>query len=187
MKIGLFFGSFNPVHIGHLIVANHFVEFSDIEMVWFVVSPQNPLKEKNSLLNPQSRLRMVSAAIRDNPRFKVCDAEFDLPKPSYTIDTLRFLKKKYLSLDFTVLMGSDAYTSLPEWKEYYSILSDFPIYVYPRRDFPLKMKGASKEKNVTLFDFPYLDISATYIRRLMSQGKSLQYLVPEKALKILER
>lgn len=183
MKTGLFFGSFNPIHVGHLIIANHFLEFTDLDTIWFIVSPHNPLKDKNSLLPADTRLKMVRAAIKDNKRFEASDVEFYLPQPSYTIDTLRFLRKKYPWMDFVLLMGSDSYASLADWKEYYNIIADYPIYIYQRRDLPVKKKSTEKEKNIHLFEFPYLDISATYIRGLMEQGKSVRYLVPDKALK----
>lgn len=185
MKVGLFFGSFNPIHIGHLLVANHFVELSDIEEVWFVVSPQNPLKEKKSLIDAKTRLKMVQLAIKDNNAFQLCDIEFGLPKPSYTINTLKHLKTKYPWHDFVLLMGSDTYARIGEWKDSASILASNPVYIYQRRNSEIKPKKS--DKNITVFDFPYLDISATYIRQLMQKGKSVKYLVPEKALKLLPR
>jgi len=185
MKVGLYFGSFNPVHIGHLLIANHFVEFTDSEEVWFVVSPQNPLKKKDSLLDANLRLKMVEAAVAPCERLKASDIEFNLPQPSYTIDTLKFLKKKYPWYDLVVIMGSDTLEGIVEWKEYYDILSGFKLYVYMRRDFPAKTY--KKEKNVTFFEFPYLDISATYVRDLLKKGKSVQFLVPDKVLKLLAK
>jgi len=186
MKAGLFFGSFNPIHVGHLIVANHFIEFSDIEEVWFVVSPQNPFKEKGTLIDAKTRFKMVEAMTKDHPHFYASDAEFNLPTPSYTIDILKYFKKKFPWMNFVLLMGSDTYQSLKDWKDAYIILNDYTIYVYQRRDAEIKLKGTAKEKNVTLFDFPFVDISATYIRELLEKGKSVKYLVPEKALKILK-
>lgn len=185
MKVGLYFGSFNPIHIGHLIIAHHFIEFTEVEKVWFVVSPQNPLKEKSALIDADKRLKMVEAAIKDNDHFEVSEVEFSLPQPSYTIDTMRFLKKKYPWMDFIILMGSDSYANIKEWKEYYNLIAENTIYIYQRRDKPITLRGTAKEKNILLFDFPYLDISATYVRSLMEKGKSLKYLVPEKSLKIL--
>lgn len=185
MKAGLFFGSFNPIHIGHLLVASHFVELSDIEEVWFVVSPQNPLKEKKSLIDANTRLKMVEVAIKDNKSFQLSDIEFSLPKPSYTVNTLKHLKNKYPWLDFVLLMGSDTYAKISDWKDASTIVSENPIYIYKRRGSEIKLKKT--DKNVRVFDFPYIDVSASYIRELMEKGKSVKYLVPEKALKILPR
>ncbi len=184
MNIGLLFGSFNPVHIGHLIIANHFVEFTDVEEVWFVVSPHNPLKDKKSLLDATTRLKMVDAAVSGNPRFKVCDVEFNLSEPSYTINTLQYLKKKYLWQDFIIIMGSDSFAGITKWRDYKSILSTYPAYIYKRHDFPIK-NTATFDK-VSIFDFPFIDISSTYVRELMKKGNSIQYLVPDKSLKILK-
>ena len=185
MKIGLFFGSFNPVHIGHLIIANHFLEFTELEQIWFVVSPQNPLKSEDSLVNADIRLKMVKVAIAVNKRFRVCDAEFSLSQPSYTINTLRHLKSEHPWYDFFIIMGSDSFAGIRKWKDYKSILSSYPIYIYQRRDFPVK--DIALLDKVTVFDFPYIDISATYIRKLLEEGKSVQFLVPEKILAFLKR
>ncbi|HXH18646.1 MAG TPA: nicotinate (nicotinamide) nucleotide adenylyltransferase [Chitinophagales bacterium] len=185
MTVGLFFGSFNPIHTGHLIIANHFLEFTDINQVWFVVSPKNPLKEKKSLLDADLRLKIVEESVKSNKNFKACDIEFELPGPSYTINTLRHLKKKYPWHDFIILMGSDSFAGITKWKDYKSILSFCPIYIYKRRDYPLKNTG--KFGNIKVFDFPFIDISATYIRNLLKNGKSVQYLVPDKTLKYLKK
>ncbi len=185
MKVGLFFGSFNPIHIGHLIVANHFLEFSDLEEIWFVVSPQNPLKKDQSLLDANFRLKMVKAALNSNEKFKCCEVEFNLPTPSYTINTLTYLRKKYPWLDFTLIMGSDSIELFDEWMDYKDILTSFPIYVYPRREHPAK--NWKTKKNVTFYDFPYLDISATYIRECLRQKKSVQYMVPDRVFAVLQK
>lgn len=184
MKVGLFLGSFNPIHTGHLIIANHFVEFTGLKQVWFVVSPKNPLKNSRVLLDAELRLRMVKAAIAANKHFKVCDAEFHLPKPSYTIDTLRHLKTEYPQHTFIIIMGSDSYADIIHWKDYKTILSAYPIYIYKRRDYPVRNPLLGKARE---FNFPFIDISATYIRRLIKKGKSVQFLVPEKALAILRQ
>jgi len=182
VKVGLFFGSFNPIHIGHLIIANHFVEFTDLEEVWFIVSPHNPLKDEGKLFDAKLRLKLVEAAISSNKRFRVSDVEFHLTKPSYTIHTLRHLQKKNPWYDFVIIMGSDSYTSIRDWKEYKSLLNDYETYLYKRRDFPVKLLPYG---DTTVFDFPFIDISATYIRDLLKKGKSVQYLVPERVMKLL--
>ena len=185
MKVGLFFGSFNPIHAGHLIVANHFLEFTELEEIWFVVSPRNPLKEEKSLLNESVRLQMVKAALSVNSRLNACDAEFDMPRPSYSINTLLFLKSKYPWYDFYIIMGSDSFNGIKKWKDYKSILKLCPVYIYKRKEFPIR--NIPKEADAHFFNFPFLDISATYIRQLIKDKKSVQFLVPEKALKILDR
>jgi len=183
MKVGLFFGSFNPVHVGHLIIANHFLEFSELQEVWFVVSPHNPLKEEKSLLHEDLRLKMVKAAVSGNGKLSACDVEFDLPRPSYTINTLNYLKSKHPWYDFYIIMGSDSFNGIKKWKDYKSILSNFPVYIYKRREFPVQ--SIIKYATTHSFDFPFLDISATYIRDLIKNKKSVQFLVPEKPFKIL--
>ena len=185
MNTGLFFGSFNPVHIGHLIIANHFIEFTDLEEVWFVVSPHNPLKEKNSLLDAELRLKMVQAAASYNKRFKASAAEFHLPQPSYTSNTLRFFLKKNPKRNFYILMGSDALEGIEHWKNFEFILNEFEILIYERRNF--EAKKFRRKKNVHFFEFPFFDISATYLRKLFQDNKSLQFLMPEKSLGILKK
>src|ERR1051325_2345965 len=155
MKVGLFFGSFNPIHVGHLIIANHFLEFSELDEVWFVVSPQNPLKQEDSLLNSELRLKMVKAAVSANKRMRVCDVEFKLERPSYTINTLAHLQSKYRWHDFFIIMGSDSFAHIHEWKDYDAILSAYPLYIYQRRNFPVDNPAAYDK--VTVFDFPFLD------------------------------
>jgi len=185
MQVGLFFGSFNPIHIGHLIIANHFLEFSEVEEVWFVVSPHNPLKEEDSLLNAELRLEMVEAAVSVNNKMVSCDLEFNLPKPSYSINTLHLLKSKHPWHEFVIIMGSDTFNDIKKWKDYKSILNNYPVYLYERRDHAVR--NTPNEARLTHFDFPLLDISATYIRELIKNKKSVQFLVPEKALKILDK
>ncbi len=175
MKIGLFFGSFNPVHIGHLIIANHFVEFTDLQQVWFVVSPHNPLKKKESLLNEYDRLHLIELAIKDNPAFRSSNIEFSLPQPSYTIDTLAHLQEKFPQHEFTLIMGSDSIDSLPKWKNYETLLSRHQIFCYKRSDKP----AAFHHPNIQVFDFPQLEVSATYIRKCLKEKRSVKYLLPD--------
>jgi nicotinate-nucleotide adenylyltransferase len=177
MNIGLYFGSFNPVHTGHLIIANHIIEHSELDKIWFVLSPHNPLKESHTLLNEYDRLHLVELAIEGNTKFRASNVEFHLPKPSFTIDTLAYLTEKFPLEHFTVIMGSDSYRNLPRWKNYGQILNYFKIIVYERPGF--KMEGALPE-NIQLLKAPLLEISSTYIRDQVKEGKSIQYLVPEK-------
>ena len=178
MNIGLYFGSFNPIHIGHLIIANHVVNFSDINQVWLVISPQNPLKPSNTLLNEYHRLHLVQKAIEDNPKLKASDVEFRLPKPSYTIDTLLFLKEKYPKHKFSVVMDSDSYQNINNWKEAEKLKKDYSFIIYERHDFIIDKINIEKEKVIVL-KAPLLEISATTIRNNIKSGKSIKYLVPE--------
>lgn len=182
MKIGLFFGSFNPVHIGHLIIANHVIEHTELQKIWFIVSPQNPLKPTSSLLNEYNRLHLVQLAIENDPRFKVSNIEFKLPKPSYTIDTLAYLSEKYSKHQFSIIMGGDSYSNLNNWKNYELILKNYPIIVFNRDGFELEKKSTT-----TLFvQAPFLNISSTLIRTEIKMGKSVKYLVPELVYNELE-
>jgi nicotinate-nucleotide adenylyltransferase len=175
MKVGLFFGTFNPIHVGHLIIANYFAEFTDLDKIWFVISPHNPLKEKNDLLNQYDRLHLVNLAIEYDTRFRASNIEFKLPKPSYTIDTLTYLKEKHPEHEFILLMGSDNLISLHKWKNYETLLANYQIYVYKR----LNANPEFKNKNVKIFDVPLLNISASFIRQCIREKKSVRYLLPE--------
>lgn len=184
IKTGLFFGSFNPIHIGHLIIANFMATATDLQEVWMVVTPQNPLKQKNTLANDFDRLHLVRLAIDDNPKLRASDIEFNLPKPSYTIDTLTYLREKYPSREFALIMGGDNLATLNKWKNYETILKYYSIYVYNRPNYELG--ELSKHPSVQFFEAPLLDISATYIRGSIKNNKSIRYLVPDSVFQYLE-
>jgi len=176
MKIGLYFGSFNPIHVGHLIIASHIINESNLDKVWFVLSPQNPFKPSATLLNEFDRLHLVQKAIEGDDRFRASDIEFSLPKPSYTVHTLAYLKEKYPSYDFTIIMGSDSFQNLHKWKNAEVIVANYPIIIYERPGFPVEN---AINANAQVLSAPLLDISATHIRTLIQEGRSIKYLVPE--------
>ena len=177
MKIGLFFGSFNPIHIGHLIIANTVAESTDVNQVWFVVSPHNPFKKSSSLLHEFDRLDMVRLAIADNANLNVTDIEFNLPRPSYTIDTLTYLQEKYPQHNFRLIIGEDNLPTFGKWKNYKQILEYYGLYVYPR---PGTVQSEFiKHPNVKMIEAPMLDISATFIRNAIRSNRSIKYLVPD--------
>jgi nicotinate-nucleotide adenylyltransferase len=176
MKIGLYFGSFNPVHIGHLIIANHAVNETDLKQVWFVVSPQNPFKQSASLLNENHRLHLINAAIDGENNLRASNVEFNLPKPSYTVDTLAYLKEKYPDHEFSILMGSDGFENLHKWKNYKVITDNHEIYIYKRPGFEIsETHGAT----IHILDAPLLEISSTRIRELIKKKKSIRFLVAD--------
>jgi len=178
MKIGLFFGSFNPVHVGHMIIANYMATQTPLEQVWFVVSPQNPFKKKSSLARDYDRLHLVRLAIAENAKLKASNIEFDLPKPSYTIDTLVYLKEKHPEHEFVLIMGGDNLGSFHKWKNYEIILRDYEVYVYKRPAYDL---GALQtHPKVKIFEAPLMQISASYIRKCIENGHSVQYLVTKE-------
>lgn len=183
MKIGLYFGSFNPIHIGHLIIAQYILEHADVDKIWFVVSPQNPLKQSNSLLNEYHRLHLVELAIAGNPKFRASNIEFSLPKPSYTIDTLTYLAEKFPQEQFSVIMGSDSVQNLEKWKNYETLLKYYNILVYERPGFEV---DTQKFPQLKIFQAPHLDISATYIRKQIQEGNSIKYLVPDEVKDYIE-
>jgi nicotinate-nucleotide adenylyltransferase len=184
MKIGLYFGSFNPIHVGHLIIANHILNATDVQKIWFIVSPQNPLKRSNSLLNEYDRLHLARLATADDIRITVSDIEFKLPRPSYTIDTLTYLKEKYPENEFSVIMGSDSYQNLNKWKNFEVIINNYPVYVYKRPGYEI---NTSYSTTPIILEAPLLQISATDIRNLIKEGKSIRYMVPEKVMEEIER
>jgi nicotinate-nucleotide adenylyltransferase len=178
MRIGLFFGSFNPIHNGHLMIASYLAETTDLDQVWFVVSPQNPFKKKESLLNEYDRLHMVRLGIGDNIKLRASDIEFKLPRPSYTIDTLVHIEEKFPMHSFCLIMGGDNLQTLHKWKNYEQIIRRFPVYVY-KREGALHNPFEGVE-NVQLLDVPLLNISASFVREHIARGISMQYFVPEK-------
>lgn len=178
MKIGLFFGSFNPIHIGHLIIGNTMVEHTDLTEVWYVVSPQNPFKKNKSLLHEFDRLDMVEKSISDNFKLKSCDIEFNLERPSYTIDTLTVLAEKYPQDEFVLIMGEDNLVQFENWKNYDKILEYYQLYVYPRPNTP--EHNFKKHKAIRYVESPLLDISATYIRKCIKEDKSIRYMVKDE-------
>src|SRR6201995_4014590 len=179
MHIGLYFGSFNPIHTGHLIVANHVVTHTEVDKIWFVVSPHNPLKDSHSLLNEHDRLHLVNLAIEGNPKFRGSNVEFHLPKPSYTIDTLTYLTEKFPLEKFSVIMGADSFQNIHRWKNYEQLLANYKVIVYERPGFEIKETYGAK---LTQLQAPLLEVSATYIRKQIKEGKSIRYLVPDKVL-----
>ncbi|HLS70931.1 MAG TPA: nicotinate (nicotinamide) nucleotide adenylyltransferase [Chitinophagaceae bacterium] len=183
-KTGLYFGSFNPIHNGHLIIANFMLEAANLDEVWFIVTPQNPHKNPKNLLNEYDRLHLVELAIADNDRFYCSNIEFRLPRPSYTIDTLTYLKENYPNKDFQIIIGGDSYQNILSWKNAEVLLRNHTILVYNRPGF--ETKKLDIPSNIHFFDSPALHISATYIRNQIKNKKSIKYLVPEAVEKYLE-
>jgi nicotinate-nucleotide adenylyltransferase len=177
MKIGLFFGSFNPIHMGHLIIANIMAETTDLDKVWFVVSPQNPLKPSKGLLHEFDRYDMVRAAVYENYKLEVSDIEFNLPKPSYTIHTLVHLREKHPGKEFKVIIGEDNLATFPKWLNHERILEDYGLYVYPRPH--AQLSDLKTHPNVRMVEAPMVDISATFIRNCIRKHQSIRYLVPD--------
>ena len=185
MKIGLFFGSFNPVHIGHMIIANYMISHTDLDELWMVVSPQNPFKEKKSLAKDSDRLHLVNLAIGESLKIRSSNIEFNLPQPSYTVDTLAFLKEKHPNKKFVLIMGGDNLKSLPKWKNYEHILEYHQVYVYKRPAYDLG--ELQNHQSIKLFEAPLMHISASYIRKEIKEGKSIRYLVPDAVYDYLEK
>ena len=177
-KTGLLFGSFNPVHSGHLILANYMAEFTDLDEVWFVVSPHNPLKEKASLLPDLHRLALVRLAVEDQPRLKATDIEFKMPQPSYTVDTLAWLSDKYPDREFVMICGTDIFSHFHKWKNYREILNGYRLYVYPRPGSSLG--DYAGHPHIRLFDAPLMEISASFIRKGIREKKNMAFWMPEK-------
>jgi nicotinate-nucleotide adenylyltransferase len=179
MKIGLFFGSFNPVHSGHLMIANYFVQFGGLDNIWFVVTPQNPFKVNDTLLDENTRLHLIQLAINNDERFVASDFEFTLDRPSYTVNTLKELCKTFPEYTFIPIIGGDNLQSFHLWKDYESILQNHEIYVYRRAGYYENPLLANHPK-IKIYEVPLLNISSTYIREMLQAHKSIKYLVPEK-------
>ncbi len=187
MNIGLYFGSFNPIHVGHLIIAQYMIQRDDIDAVWFVVSPQNPFKNKTTLLEDYHRLALVRIATEDEPKFKAEDIEFGLPQPSYTIDTLTYLKEKHPDKNFSLLMGEDNLRGFNKWKNYEQILANHHLFVYPRIEGEPIEHTLKGHVSVTFCeDVPLMKISASYIRQQIKEGKSVDFLLMEKVAKYVD-
>src|SRR6478609_1344525 len=190
MKIGLYFGTFNPIHVGHLIIANHMAEHADLDQVWMVVTPHNPFKTKSTLLDDYHRLQMVHLATEDFPKIKPSDIEFKLSQPNYTVNTLVHLQEKYSNHEFSLMMGEDNIKSLHKWKNYEVILTHHDIYVYPRisSEADTSLKGEQVKQNlelkshpkIHLIDAPVVEISSTDIRHNIKKGKNVKPLLPHK-------
>jgi nicotinate-nucleotide adenylyltransferase len=189
-KIGLYFGSFNPVHIGHMAIAGYMTEFAGLDQVWFVVSPHNPLKKKETLLADHHRLYMVQLAIGDNDRLKVSDIEFKMPLPSYTIDTLAYLREKHPKNEFCLVMGDDNLSTLHKWKNARELVTEYPIYVYPRSD---SVKPGSQlltqilsTADIHHVNAPLMEISGSFIRAGIKNGKDMSYFLPDSVWKYIK-
>ncbi|MBD0836523.1 nicotinate (nicotinamide) nucleotide adenylyltransferase [Aestuariibaculum suncheonense] len=179
MKIGLYFGSFNPIHVGHLIIANHIAEHSDLDEVWFVVTPHNPFKKKSTLLDNFDRLELVHRATKDFHKLKPCDIEFNLPQPNYTINTLAHLQEKYPKHEFALLMGEDNLKSFHKWKNYQVILENHHIYVYPRISGDKQSTIFDNHPKIHHIDAPIMQLSSTFIRESIKAGKNVKPMLPE--------
>lgn len=187
MKTGLFFGSFNPIHIGHLILANYILEHTDMDELWFVVSPQNPFKEKKSLLQDHNRLDMVERAIRNYPKMRASNIEFSLPQPSYTIDTLTYLKEKYPNHHFCLIMGEDNLKSLGKWKNAEQLIERYQIIVYPRLfEEGVDRSSYIQHENITLVKAPVIELSATEIRNMIKENKNVRPMLPPEVFEYLD-
>lgn len=185
LRTGLFFGSFNPIHIGHLVIANYMATFSGLNEVWLVVSPHNPLKQKSGLANMYDRLEMAKLATENAPQIKVSDIEFKLPQPSYTIDTLTYLHERYPEKEFVLIMGADNLSSLKKWKNFEILLKDYHIYVYPRPG--AEVSEWKNHPSITFTDTPEMEISSTFIRKALKDKKNIQFFVPDNVLEFIEQ
>ena len=186
MKIGLYFGTFNPIHVGHLIIANHLAENSNLDQVWMVVTPHNPHKQKSTLLNDYQRLEMVQLAIEDYPKIKASDIEFNLAQPNYTVNTLAHLQAKHPQHEFCLIMGEDNLNSLHKWKNYQTILDNYSIYVYPRIAIKVEKSEFENHKNVYKINAPIVELSSTHIRESIKNKKNVQPMLPHKVWQYLD-
>ncbi|HVZ97507.1 MAG TPA: nicotinate (nicotinamide) nucleotide adenylyltransferase, partial [Chitinophagaceae bacterium] len=182
--IGLYFGSFNPIHIGHLIIANYFANNSGLDQVWFVISPQNPLKKEGTLLHEQHRKFLIDLAIEGEKKLKTSNVEFRLPRPSFTVTTMAYLAEKYPQHIFSIIMGSDSFSNIANWKNYEVLIKSYEIYIYERPDFKIENKHGAK---IYVLKAPLLDISSTYIRKQIQEKKSIRFLVPDSVKEEIEK
>jgi nicotinate-nucleotide adenylyltransferase len=178
MQIGLYFGSFNPIHVGHMAIANYVVEYTDLDQLWFIVSPHNPLKKKETLLQDFERYDLVELSIGNDDRFRVSDIEFRLSKPSYTIDTLTYLQEQFPRYTFSLIIGSDNLSTFNQWKNYKLIEENYKRYIYPRRGS--ENLDSVKHQNIEVVDAPMIEISSSFIRNAIRQGKDIRYFLPDK-------
>lgn len=186
MKIGLYFGTFNPIHVGHLVIANHMAEFSDLDQIWMVVTPLNPFKKKASLLDDHQRLEMVYLATKDYSKIKPSDIEFKLPQPNYTINTLTYLQEKYQEHNFSIVMGEDNLKTFHKWKNFNIILENHHVFVYPRISDGVIDNQFKEHKKIHFIDSPIMEISSTFIRNSIIQGKNIRPLLPEHVWQYLD-
>lgn len=186
MKIGLYFGSFNPIHIGHLVIANHMAEYSDLDQVWFVVTPHNPFKKKSTLLDNHQRLEMVYIATKDYLKLKASDIEFKLPQPNYTVNTLAYLGEKHPDYEFALIMGEDNLKGFHKWKNYQVILDNHHIYVYPRLSESRVETQFDGHKKIHHIDAPIMQLSSTFIRKAIVAGKNVEPMLPKHVWKYLD-
>jgi nicotinate-nucleotide adenylyltransferase len=184
MKIGLFFGSYNPIHIGHLIIANYMANYTRLDKVWLIVSPHNPLKDKKQLIQVYDRLEMAKLATENCQNIEVKDDELKLPQPSYTVDTLVYLQEKYPTAQFVLIMGEDNLASLPRWKNHQFILDNYFIYVYPR--LGIAQSALNQHPKVTITQTPVMEISSSFIRKAIQGGKNVQFFVPDNVLAFID-
>ncbi len=178
-RIGLYFGTFNPIHIGHLNIANYLAEFSELEEIWMVITPHNPHKKKKTLLEDHHRLAMVRIAVEDYPKLKASNIEFDLPQPNYTVNTLAHLEEQYPDKEFCLIMGADNLSNLHKWKNYEHILANYDLYVYPRVDQDGNSIPLLDHPRVHLVAAPIMQLSSTFIRRAIKEGNNIRPMLPE--------
>lgn len=183
LKTGIYSGSFNPIHIGHLALANWLCEFGGMDEIWFLVTPHNPLKKRDELMDDNLRYQMVKAAVGDYSKFKASNFEFNLPKPTYTITTLRSLQQAYPDRDFHLIIGADNWASIEQWKDYQALLSEFPILIYPRKGFDIRIP--EHNSHIRQVDAPLIEISSTFIRQALNTGKDVRFFIPEAIRKTL--
>lgn len=186
MKVGLYFGSFNPIHVGHLVIANHLAEYSDLDQIWFVVTPHNPFKKKSSLLDNYQRLEMVYLATKNYIKLKPSDIEFNLPQPNYTVNTLAHLQEKYPDKEFSLIMGEDNLKGFHKWKNYNVILENHHIYVYPRISNSKIETQFNKHDKIHFVDAPIMQLSSTFIRKAIKEGKNIKPMLPTHVWEYLD-